>query len=315
MFVGYKEPPLLAYNEGVKKGGIVMTLNELFGYEGKNVVVTGAFSGMGRAAARLLSELGANVYVVCRRNGRHSELDFPVTKVLHADLGVKEDLDSLIKELPSDIYAIFFCHGIALNGIGIDFPEDSNAEEVMKVNFLSTKYMIPKIIDKMEHAGSISIIASSGGYNWRDNEDNCLKLLEIDGYEDSVRWLENNHDIIQSAYVFSKECLNAYVVANTFSPMLVDHQIRINCLNPGNTDTGLKSDFGKYTSMDQDEDEGINMIEEIFIRPWNGYWASPEQMGYPLVCMGSKIFNYMSGQTIYLDYGISNTWLFNPFEY
>ena len=55
-----------------------MDLNTLFGYEGKTVVVSGAYSGMGRAAAKLLSELGAEVYTICRRNGRHSELDFPV---------------------------------------------------------------------------------------------------------------------------------------------------------------------------------------------------------------------------------------------
>ena len=49
-----------------------MDLKKLFGYEGKTVVVSGAYSGMGLAAARLLQELGANVYTICRRNGRHS---------------------------------------------------------------------------------------------------------------------------------------------------------------------------------------------------------------------------------------------------
>ena len=35
-----------------------MDLKNLFGYEGKTVVVSGAYSGMGLAAARLLQELG-----------------------------------------------------------------------------------------------------------------------------------------------------------------------------------------------------------------------------------------------------------------
>ena len=43
-----------------------MDLKNLFGYEGKTVVVSGAYSGMGLAAARLLHELGANVYTICR---------------------------------------------------------------------------------------------------------------------------------------------------------------------------------------------------------------------------------------------------------
>ena len=58
-----------------------MDLQHLFGYEGKTVVISGAFSGMGLAAARLLSQLGADVYAICRRNGRHNTLDFPVKKI------------------------------------------------------------------------------------------------------------------------------------------------------------------------------------------------------------------------------------------
>lgn len=77
-----------------------MDLKNLFGYEGKTVVVSGAYSGMGLAAARLLQELGANVYTICRRNGRQSILDFPVAGELYADFGVKEDLDALADALP-----------------------------------------------------------------------------------------------------------------------------------------------------------------------------------------------------------------------
>ena len=119
-----------------------MDLNTLFGYEGKTVVVSGAYSGMGRAAAKLLSELGAEVYTICRRNGRHSELDFPVAGEFHADFGVKEDLDQLAEELPEHIDALFLCHGIALNSDG------SNTMDVQKVNFLGHKYLLEKVIDR-----------------------------------------------------------------------------------------------------------------------------------------------------------------------
>lgn len=72
-----------------------MDMKNLFGYEGKKVVVTGAFSGMGYAAAKLLCELGAEVYAVCRRNGRHSEMELPIKKTLYADFGIKEDIEVL----------------------------------------------------------------------------------------------------------------------------------------------------------------------------------------------------------------------------
>ena len=39
-------------------------MNDVLGYQGKNVVITGAASGMGRAAAQLLVDAGANVYAL-----------------------------------------------------------------------------------------------------------------------------------------------------------------------------------------------------------------------------------------------------------
>ena len=39
-------------------------MTDVLGYQGKNVVITGAASGMGQAAAQLLVDLGANVYAL-----------------------------------------------------------------------------------------------------------------------------------------------------------------------------------------------------------------------------------------------------------
>lgn len=48
------------------------------------------------------------------------------------------------------------------------------------------------------------------------------------------------------------------------------------------------------------------MIEALFLDSWNGYWAEPEDMGYPLVAISRRIFSYMSGQII--CYGMSSVW-------
>ena len=44
------------------------------------------------------------------------------------------------------------------------------------------------------------------------------------------------------------------------------------------------------------------MISNIFLKSWNGYAAKPEEMGYPMVVIGSDICSYMSGQLIYIDF-------------
>ena len=279
-----------------------MDLNTLFGYEGKTVVVSGAYSGMGRAAAKLLSELGAEVYTICRRNGRHSELDFPVAGEFYADFGVKEDIDKLAEELPARIDALFLCHGIALNSDG------SNTLDVQKVNFLGHKYLLEKVIDKVVDSGSVSIIGSAGGFDWETSFENCMEVIETKTYEEAIAWYEAHPAEIASGYVFSKQCLNTYVRAMCHEPMYIDRKIRLNLIAPGNTDTGLKEDFGAGTSPSGNVEEGLEIIESLFLDSWDGYWASPEQMGWPLAAIGSKMFNYMSGQIIYLDYGVSATW-------
>ena len=63
-----------------------MELLNVFGMKGKNVLVTGAGSGMGKAAARFLTELGANVYATVRRK----PVDFSVAKQIPCDLGTQE---------------------------------------------------------------------------------------------------------------------------------------------------------------------------------------------------------------------------------
>lgn len=80
-------------------------------------------------------------------------------------------------------------------------------------------------------------------------------------------------------------------------PEYISRRIRLNVINPGNALIGLTDDFNRNA-----------VIEKTLLSSWNGRWASTEEMGYPLVAIGSQIFSYMSGQVIYFDYGMSNVW-------
>lgn len=61
-------------------------------------------------------------------------------------------------------------------------------------------------------------------------------------------------------------------------------------------------------------EKGQALLEKYSLDFWNGRWASPEEMGYPLAAIGSKLFSYMSGQVIYLDYGTASLWEVNELE-
>ena len=272
-----------------------MDLKKLFGYEGKNVVITGAASGMSRSATELLLELGANVYAI-----DINPIDLPVKEAFQADLSKKEEIDKVMRELPEKIDAIFLCHGIAY------FP--GKELQVQKVNFYSQKYMADSLLPRMSEHGSITFISSVGGFGWQQVYDKAVELINLKTWDEAMAWYENHPDLIESAYVFAKQCLESYVTYKCMSPEFINKKIRLNAINPGDTITGLTEDFNKSTSPSGNEKEGEEMINNIFLKSWNGYAAKPEDMGYPLVVIGSDICSYMSGQLIYIDFVLTSSW-------
>ena len=274
-------------------------MKDYFGFQGKTVVVTGASSGMGEAAAKMLVDLGAEVHAC--GSGRRSRITCNPAKEYYYDLSEKEALDQLIDALPERMDALFICQGISM-GINPDL-------KVMKVNFLSVKYLVERLAPRITDNGSITIISSSGGFGWEQTFARSKEIIDCGSYEATVSWLEKNPDKIQSSYVVAKQAVNAYVKYKVFDPMLIERRIRINAICPGNTKTGLTDDFNRSSSPTGDAAEGQRFIESIYLDRWNGRWASPEEMGWPMVAIGSDIFSYMSGQIIYFDYGITSAWL------
>ena len=104
-----------------------MDIKELFGYKGKNVVITGSASGISYDATEMLIELGANVYAVDL-----NEITLPVKKAFKANLAEKEQIDDFIAKLPEKIDCLFLCHGIATH--------PGNEMLVQKVDFKSKIY-------------------------------------------------------------------------------------------------------------------------------------------------------------------------------
>lgn len=272
-----------------------MDLKKLFGYEGKNVVVTGAASGMAKSAAEMLIELGANVYAI-----DINPIDLNVTKAFQADLSKKEEIDRVIAELPEELDALFLCHGIAY------FP--GRELLVQKVNFYSQKYMAEELLPRIKEHGTVNIISSVGGFGWQQVYDKAVELINLKTWDEAMEWYDKHPELIQNAYVFAKQCLESYVTYKCMAPEYIDKRIRLNAINPGDTTTGLTEDFNKSTSPNGDVAEGEEMISNIFLKSWNGYAATPAQMGYPLVAIGSDIFSYMSGQLIYIDMGLTSMW-------
>lgn len=273
-----------------------MDIGGLFGLEGKNVVVTGAGSGMGRAASRLLVELGANVYATVRRH----PLDFPVRREIPSELGTREGLDALVAELPPVIDALFVCHGIS-NSVGM-----TNGLEVQLTNFLSFRYLTEALLPRMSEGSSVTFISSNGGWEWRERAAACMELIETAGWNEALAWYASHPELTNDGYVFAKQCQNVYVHAKVHDPAFVSRHVRINAIAPGLTKTGLTDDFNR--SLTGDAAFGQSVLEDMYLSTWNGRWAKPEEMGYPMVVLGSRLCSYVSGQVIYIDWGSAAEW-------
>ena len=88
---------------------------------GKRILVTGASSGIGKAASQLLSKLGANVVVLARNEERLQSTLESLSGEGHAkyvfDLGATDEIPGLMKKMAGEqghLSGLFHCAGITL---------------------------------------------------------------------------------------------------------------------------------------------------------------------------------------------------------
>ncbi|MDR1796643.1 MAG: SDR family oxidoreductase [Clostridiales Family XIII bacterium] len=269
---------------------------DYFGFQDKTAVVTGAASGMGEAAAQMLVDLGAHVHAV----GRNKPILTPVEKTYKADLGDKADIERLLTELPEKIDAVFLCQGMA--------QTKDNHLRLMLVNYLGVRTLAEALAPRVADGGSITLISSNGGFGWERDFAACKEVLDLAAWDDAVAWFEAHDEKLMDAYRFSKRLLNTYVQYKVHDPLYIARKLRLNAICPGNTITALTDEFNRNTSPNGDPEEGRKIIESLFQKSWDGRWATAEEMGWPMVAIGSRLFSYMSGQVIMFDYGLTSVW-------
>lgn len=251
---------------------------DLLGYEGQRVVFTGATSGIGQAAARLLVDLGAEVYSLGNR-----EPELPIAKFIKADLKDKDMIDAAIAQIPEDIHSLFNC-------AGLPGPPFSNFETTM-VNFVGHRHLTENLIPRMKGGSAIAIVASMAGAGWKSNEETVKALVATKDFDEAKAWLLTNEDK-NLGYFFSKQCLIFYTYQR--AAKLATKGIRINCLSPITTVTPMIEKFEAYA--------GKEFMWEYFRAPCDRY-ATPEEMAEPLIFLNSNMARFVSGHNLIVDYG------------
>ena len=263
-------------------------MKNLFGYEGKNVVVTGAASGMGKAAAELLVDLGAKVYAL---DWAEVKVD-GIEKYIHTDLSKKESIDNAFNQIPERIDSYFGIAGVS--GVTCDFLTTT------KIDLISNKYITEEIlVNRIPEGGSIAYMTSTAGIGWEleANKKHYLPIVNANGWDETVEILSKTmlvHLPGNLGYKFSKLAMN-YLVGK-YQSMFASRKIRVNAVLPGSTDTGLTNDFTKLTG-------GVDNLLK-----YTGYaqrLAQPIEMAAPIVFLNSALSSYVSGDLMIVDYGSS----------
>jgi NAD(P)-dependent dehydrogenase (short-subunit alcohol dehydrogenase family) len=254
-------------------------MEDVLGYAGRSVVVTGAASGMGAASAQILVELGADVTALDIK-----ATSVPVKTSFEIDLRDPDTIDATARQIPAPVHSVFSC-------AGLPGPPFSEVDTVL-VNFVGARHLIEAMVPKMPEGSSIGMIASAAGVGWQQNLAPLNEFIANDTFDGAKSYLEANPDVMGgSGYWFSKQVINAWVGSRATD--LIGRGIRLNCINPGPTATPMMPQFHAAVGKEL-VDSAMGPIAR---------YSEPEEQAWPLVLLNSPRMSYVCGEALWTDGG------------
>jgi len=214
----------------------------MFDITNKNILITGATSGIGKAAALKLSLLGANIFFVARNQQKAKLLVDEISEIsdkeavpIIADLSSQVDIHSVAQVFNSFNIPLH----VLLNNAGLINKERKETvdglEEVFAINHIAYFLLTMLLLDRLKEANNSRIVnVSSGahafvkGFNFEDYQaKNTYKPFQVYGYSKLANIL------------FTKK----------LSEILKEDNITVNCLHPGVVGTSFGQNNGNLQKI------------------------------------------------------------------
>lgn len=242
-----------------------------FSLEGKTVLVTGASSGIGRAAAIECSKMGATVIITARNQNRLDETLAAMEGDNHlsivCDLSIETDIDNLVASLPG-------IQGLVNNAgytkiLPLQFVNHDDISSILKVNTMAPILLFQKLLKKKKLIKGASVVFTS-----------------------SMAGL-GSCTVGNSMYAASKGALSAFIRCAALE--LAPKRIRVNAVCPAMVDTGIL-DSGTVSKEHLEEDAKNYPL---------GRYGKPEDVAWAMIYLLSDASSWITGDNLVIDGGVT----------
>jgi NAD(P)-dependent dehydrogenase (short-subunit alcohol dehydrogenase family) len=240
------------------------------------VLITGALTGIGRAAALIFAQEGAHIVVSGRRDKEGQELVAELQKLGAEAIFIRTDVrkDEDVRNLVDQTVKRFGRLDVAVNNAGTEGAPGPVTEQTAEsfaatfdTNVLGTLLSMKHELRAMLPQGSGSIVNVSSAYG----------SIGAAG---------------ASVYVASKHAVEGLTKSAALE--VARTGVRVNVVAPGTTDTGM------LTRFNQTDENKAALVSTVPLKRT----ATPEEIAHVIAFVASPNASYMTGASIPVDGGM-----------